>query len=181
MNYSSELPWMKIHDFLLNIESIREPKEFWVQVLNQIYPLIPYDQARIYFVNDNGKIYDEVLIGVEQRWSDVYLEYYSKIENDRYAIPKLKGSVHDWTNYECDEFITDYIKPQGLNYSLGFGLHNANTFTKSVYSLDRTSRSGYTHEEIGIMSIIQPHLDNLQNLFVLALTNSYYHYSVNYL
>lgn len=184
MNYSSELPWMKIHDFLLNIENIRDPKEFWVQVIKKIYLLIPYDQARIYFVNDNGEIYDEVLIGVEQRWSDVYLEYYSKIENGRYSIftkiqndrnsiPKLKGSVHDWTNYECNEFITDYIKPQGLNYSLGFGLHNADTFTKSVYSLDRTSRSGYTHEEIGIMSIIQPHLDNLQNLFVLALTNSY--------
>ena len=38
-------------------------------------------------MNDFGKIYDQVLIGVEQTWSDVYLEDYSRIENGRYSIP----------------------------------------------------------------------------------------------
>jgi len=180
----SKIPWMKINDFLLDIGNIRDPKEFCVQVINKIYPLIPFDQARIYFLNENGKICDEVLYGVDKRWSDVYREYYSKIENGRYSIstkiengfnsiPKLMGGVYNWANYECDEFITEYIKPQGLNHSLGFGFHNANNFTECVYSLDRTSHTGYTHEEIDIRSIIQPHLDNLHmNLFVLALKNN---------
>ena len=186
MNYSSELPWMKINDFLLSSEIIREPREFCVQVIKKIYSLIPYDQARIYFVNDKGKIEDAVLIGgVEQRWNDIYLEYYSKIENghysictrienDRYSSPKFICNVHDWTNSKCDEFVTDYIKPQGLKYSLGFGLHNDGHFMNCVCSIDRTNRGGFTHDEIDIMRTIQPHIHNLyRNLFVLASQNSF--------
>ena len=48
---------------------------------------ISYDQARAYFVNENGKIFDQVLVGVEQTWSDVYVGYYSKVEDGRYSIP----------------------------------------------------------------------------------------------
>jgi DNA-binding CsgD family transcriptional regulator len=180
----SKIPWMKINDFLLDIGNIRDPKEFCVQVLDKIYPLIPFDQARIYFLNESGKICDEVLYGVEKRWSDVYREYYSILENCRYSIstiiengfysiPNLMASVYNWGNYECDEFITDYIKPQGLNHSIGFGFHNANSFIKCAYTLDRTSKTGYTHEEIDLLNVIQPHLDNLHmNLFVLALKNN---------
>jgi DNA-binding CsgD family transcriptional regulator len=182
-----DLPWMKIHEFLLSIGNVREPKEFCVQVIQRIYPLIPYDQARVYFFDDSGKIYDEFLIGVEQRWSDIYREYYSRIDHGRYAIParrhaittriesgcyaipKIEGGVYDWAKYECDEFITDYIRPQRLRYSAGFGLHNATGLAIGAYCLDRTSHSGYTRKEIDIMGIIQPHLDNLhQNLFVLT-------------
>ena len=68
--------------------------------------LVPFDQARVYFVNDSGKIYDQVLVGVDRTWSDVYLEYYSRIEGGRYSIParlesrrysfpKLAGGIYD--------------------------------------------------------------------------------------
>jgi DNA-binding CsgD family transcriptional regulator len=195
MYSSSELPWTKIHEFLLEIGNIREPKELCTQVVKKIYPLIPYDQARAYFVNDSGKIYDQVLIGVEQTWSDVYVGYYSRIANGRYSIPnrlergrysipsrhergrysipRLDGGVYDWTNYECDEFTTEYIRPQRLNYTAGFGFNDADGLIKSFYCLDRTGRSEYSQKEIDIMSIVQPHLDNLhQNLFVLASTGA---------
>lgn len=187
----SNLPWIKINDFLVDVGNVREPKEFCVQVLKKIYQLIPYDQARIYFINDTGKIYDEVLFGVDPMWSEAYIEYFSKVENGRYAIParrhaistgmengcysmpRIEGGVYDWAKYEGDEFITSYIKPQRIRYSAGFGIHSADNFTKSVYMLDRISRSGYTREEIDLMSIIQPHLDNLhKNLFVLPSLNS---------
>jgi DNA-binding CsgD family transcriptional regulator len=186
MYSSNNLPWTKINDFLLEVGNVREPKAFCAQVIIKVYPLIPYDQARIYFVNDYGKVYDNVLMGVEKRWSDIYLEYFSKIENGRYAIPtrryslperetgrlvipKIEGGIYDWTHYACNQFVNEYIKPQGIKYSAGFGFHSADSFMKSVYSLDRTGRSGFTQEEIDIMCIIQTHLDNLhKNLFVLA-------------
>ncbi|MBN1316010.1 MAG: hypothetical protein JXA42_11095 [Anaerolineales bacterium] len=185
MYSSSKLPWMRIHEYLLKIGNIREPKDFCVQAIKNIYSLIPYDQARVYFVNENGKIYDDFLIGVEKRWSDVYIEYYSRIETSRFSISKrlnnelslnsnLEGGVLDWSDYEHnDEFITCYIKPQGLKFSAGSGFHSADNFIKSFYTLDRTSQSGYTRWEINIMSIIQSHLDNLhKNLFVLPTKNS---------
>ena len=174
--------------FLLDVGNTREPKELCVQVIKKIYRLIPYDQARVYFVNDCGKIYDQVLIGVEQTWSDVYLEHYSRIENGRYSIPNrsyvipdriergrysfpnLEGGVYDWTSYKGDEFMAEYIRPQRLNYSAGFAFHDADGFIKSVYMLDRTGRNEYMPREIDIMSVVQPHLDNLhQNLFVSGI------------
>ena len=159
-----------------------------MQVIKKIHRLIPYDQARVYFVNDSGKICDQVLIGVDQTWSDVYLEHYSRIENGRYSIPNrgylipnriergrysfpdLEGSVYDWTSYNGDEFMTEYIRPQRLSYSAGFAFHDADGLIKSVYMLDRTGRNEYTRREIDIMSVVQPHLDNLhRNLFVSVI------------
>lgn len=187
MHSSDGLPWTKMHEFLLDVGNVREPKEFSVQVTEKIYSLIPYDQARIYFVSESGKIYDEHLVGVDQMWSNLYREYYSRIDNGRYAIPTRHSSIHtgvergrhpipkieaaayNWAYYECDEFITAYIKPQRLHHSLGFGLHNTAGLPRSVFALDRTSSRGYTDKEMAIVSIIQPHLDNLhQNLFVLT-------------
>jgi len=193
MYTSKNFPWNKIHDFLIDVGDIRDPKELSEQVIQKVYKLIPYDQARVYFLNDIGKIYDEVMIGVEKKWSEVYLEYYSRLDSGRFSIPvmryqhdadineghhllpKLAGGLYDWTKYKGDnQFLTEYIKPQGLKYSAGFGLHKTENCIKSVYILDRTSGNGYSQEEIAIMSIIQPHLDNLhQNLFVLAQADSY--------
>lgn len=192
MNTSRSMPWTEIHDFLVEVGNNRDPKEFCVQLIKNVYRLIPYDQARIYFINDLGKIDDEVLIGVEKHWSDIYLQYYSQFDSGRYSIPirgyqrrgggregryslpRLYGGIYDWTKYqERNEFITEYIKPQGLKHTAGFGLHSTHTFVKSVYILDRTSRSRYSQHEINIMRAIQPHLDNLhQNMFVLAQSES---------
>ena len=186
---TNTLPWTQMNDFLIKVGNVREPKALCVQIVQDIYTLIPYDQARIYFIDSTGKVYDEVLIGVEKRWSEVYLEYYSKYENGRYAIPtrslsipaiwsdrrhslpKLEGGVYDWTKYPTsNKFIAEYIKPQGLKYSAGFGLHSADNITKSVYVLDRTSSSGYSTKEIEILKRVQPNLDNLhKNLFVRTM------------
>ena len=185
MNSSSNLPWTKIHEFLLDVGNVREPKNFCVKIIRRIHRLIPYDQARIYFMDDTGKIVDEFLLGVEQRWSDVYREHYSKMRNSyytisadnsttrrgpekgRYLFPRITGAVYDWADRERDEFITDYIMPQRLSHSAGFVLYNTAGLMKSVCCLDRTSRSGYERKEIDTIATIQPHLDNLhRNLFV---------------
>lgn len=187
MTLSNNLPWTKIHSFLIDVGNVREPKEFSVQVVKRLYSLIPYDQARVYFVNDCGKLYDEYLIGVDQIWSNLYREYYSRIDNGRYSIPtrhysihrgigkgksnqsipKIEVCVYDWTDFEYDEFTKDYIKPQRLGHSAGFGLHSTINSVRSVFCLDRTSLRGYTRAETDILKFIQPLLDNLhQNLFV---------------
>ena len=121
--------------------------------------MIPFDQARVYFVNDSGKIYDQVLVGVDRTWSDVYLEYYSRMgggatrflapawKNAAIFVPQARGGIYDWTRCEGDQFMTEYIRPQRLHYSAGFGFHDADGLTKSVYVLDRTGRTGIRREK----------------------------------
>jgi Response regulator containing a CheY-like receiver domain and an HTH DNA-binding domain len=182
MYQSRKLPWEKMHEFLLVSGSARDPKNLCIEIVKNIYQFVPYDQARIYFLNDNGKIYSEVLFGVEKRWSKAYLEYFSLFENGRYGAAnnldmryKYDGSIREWDTYELDEFIVDYIKPQGLRYSTGFSLYDADYSRKCVFALDRTKANKYTAEEIDIMSVLQPQLDNLhQNLFVLPPSSEAY-------
>lgn len=194
MYFSSNFPWMKIHEFLNDMGNVRDPKEFCVQAVKNIHVLIPYDQARIYFVNKAGKIYDEFLIGVEKWWSDAYLEYFSKIDGERFSVstrynaipiirkqtghytfPTLGGSVYDWKKYNVgNKEFSEYIRAQRINHSAGFAFRGVDNNPKSIYALDRTRQSGYSREEIGIMSIIQSHLDNLhKNMFVLGQSNCY--------
>lgn len=82
-------------------------------------------------------------------------------------IPEIQVGVYDWTDCETDEFIAGYIKPQGLRHSAGSAFHAADNMITCVYALDRTGYRGYADKEIDILSVIQPHLDNLhRNLFV---------------
>ena len=72
-----DLPWSKINDFLLHVEEPSEPKSFSEQIINRLYNLIPYDQARVYLINGNEKVYDDILVNVEKEWDDAYLQYFS--------------------------------------------------------------------------------------------------------
>ena len=180
MNCVNNVPWPKINDFLLEIEKASADKDFFVQVLKKLFLLIPYDQARIFFANDNGKVNDAILLGVDKWWNDLYLEYYSKIENERYSILRqidesrqakvnFRADMLDWTSLNDCEFLNGYIKPQGLKYSLGFGLRDNMGSTYIIYTLDRTKKDGFTQEEINILSTLQPHINNLYNSLAVLM------------
>jgi DNA-binding NarL/FixJ family response regulator len=178
----NQVQWLKINDFLLSIEKSWGPKEFCMQVMDRIYTLMPYDKARIYIINNNEQISHEILFGVEKRWSEKYLTYYSKIENNRYSIfinrkyqrPEIQGSVTDWSNFKIDEFISSYIEPQGIKHSLGFAL-DGDAFGRCIFCFDRTSYTRFQDQEIEILSIVHPHIQNLlRNSFVTLLSNSHF-------
>ena len=179
----SNLPWEDINNFLIELESIRDGRIFYEILLNNLCQLIPYDQARIYVLNRNGKIVDAVIIKVDQWWSDAYIQYYSKmIKNitpkidrmDKDDYPYQKYRIVSWKDLDAGEFIVDYIEPQGIKYSLCFDLENLYYVVNC--GLDRTGGKNFSKGETNILDIITPHLKNLyQNL-------SYYescHQSIN--
>ena len=177
--YSNRLPWPKINDFLMSVGHVRTPKEFIVNSAEKISSLISYDQARIFFLSSSGDVNDVVLLGDKEGWIDAYMEYYSKIENGKYSVTRIADSengslsevnlrIRDWTQSTNDEFTQEYIKPQGIKNSAGFMFHSINNFTRCVYVLDRISRTGFSEQEIAVMNIVQPHLDNFhRNMFVM--------------
>jgi DNA-binding CsgD family transcriptional regulator len=176
---AAEIPWLKINDFLLHSEKSYEPKSFSEQIIKKLYSLIPYDQARVFLVNGNDKVYDSILLEVDQQWDDAYRQYFSSIENGRYSLshqmeggsPILggNGGVVDWSKNKADEFLQNYIKPQGIRYSVGFRLKDADNMTKSIFCLDRMGYRGFSEHEINIISIVFPHLENLfRNVTILG-------------
>lgn len=173
MHSSVGLPWMEIHTLLQKVGNERTPKELCIQMLKKIHSLIPYDQALLYFLNEKGKVYDQVLLGVGSKWSKAYLEYYSKIEDGRYSYFNFNPGLKDWSKYGNGEFITDFIKPQRINYSVGYRFYSQDHCIKSIISIDRTGSFGFSQLEMKILSIIQTHIANLHtNLFVIPPVNS---------
>lgn len=167
--------WESINRFLLNCGGYHESKKFCIQVIEKLYQLIPYNQARAIFINENGQIYDAYLSGIDKWWWNAYVDYYSKLESGFYhpvsktmRASSLKSiGLRDWSCCLKDEFLSDYIRPQGIRYSLGFNVSDLNNNVKCIFVLDRTDMAIFTKKEIDILTILRGHLNNLHsNMFV---------------
>jgi DNA-binding CsgD family transcriptional regulator len=168
--------WKRINDFLLDCGSYRDGKEFGKRILERIGALIPFDQGRLYFLNANGSVCDEYLLGVDQEADREYLEYYSKVDNMAYSpekiaqdfycsYPKISDCVRDWSNYGELGVFGEYLRFYGFRHSFGLGLRDTLGRLRCMFSLDRVRDRAYSEGEAAIMSHIRPYLDNLYQNF----------------
>ena len=170
---ATEIPWEKIYDFVLTCGSIHEMKDFCTEIVDKADKLCPFDQARVYFINGNGKVYDQYLVGIDKEWVTSYHEYYSKLENGRYSIPSDKEEkmysnpigLCSWTNLPNSEFFTDYIRPLGLSHSLGFNFYDVTGRLRTMFMLDRTSAIPFSEQELTTLNLAVPQLNNLHKNF----------------
>lgn len=166
-----------VYNIVLNSGSVHEQKTFSTNVLNTLATVCPFDQARIYFYNGNGRIYDQYLIGADPKWANAYHEYYSKIQNGRYSTkPECNENlrplaqrvkIKNWEGDEIinNEFYQDYIRPQQIKSSIGFAFFDTTGSTRAVFMLDRTSSVTFSDYELRLMSLAYPQLNNLHKKF----------------
>lgn len=182
MNNSSMLS--EAYDFVLKCGNVHKPKMFAQEIVTRLSDIVPFDQARIYYFNGNGKVSDQYAQGIEKKWIALYHEYYSKLEDGRYAIPinvhekqciaRAIGciGIRNWM-YEPDtEFKLDYVRPIGIRHSLGFILFDIDGWGKTHFTLDRTSNCEFEQHEIDFVKLVYPHLNNLHKNFFLGPTES---------
>lgn len=170
--------WVKINDFLLVCGSARNLKSFIEKTVESLSTLVPFDQSKVYLYKQNGKVYDEILYDADEYWSKQYLEYYIESADEWHSPDVFPPSAvstfgdltwYRWKNAPVNEFVADFVLPQGLNYSLGFGLYDAEGFVRCSCSLDRTREADFTEEDLLVLSIVYPHLENLfRNFFIGA-------------
>ena len=176
MKTEVEYPWPQISDFILTCGFERTPRSLAIKILAEINKLVPYDQARIYSLNVEGEVCDDVLFGVDNRWPSSYYQYYSKILNGKYSLARRidgtgrrndreSSGVYDWINCDCDEFVSDYIRPQGIRYSYGFGLRDMNDRCKRLVMMDRLGLPCFSDVEMRIMATLIEHLSYLHRNF----------------
>ena len=176
---SVSLPWNKINDFLLDCGCVRDHKEFAKTVMNRIDALIPFDHARLYFLDDNGKMFDEYIIGLNKQVAREYHDYYSFMDNGKYSVaktayefknsyPSVENSIRDYSKYDPDDvFFKEYIQPNQIRHSFGLGLRDLQNNLRCMFSLERVRDIQYSETEKAIMSQTRMHLDNLyQNFYV---------------
>lgn len=63
------------------------------------------------------------------------------------------------------EFVSNYIRSRGLNYSLGFALFDLNGRPRTIFALDKTKEANFTATEFLTLSLVVPQLNNLHKHF----------------
>lgn len=178
----TDLPWLKIDDFLLDCGKICHPKKFSIHLLEKLDSLIPYDEGMVWFFDNTGAVIDEFLLNMDPQIIWNYKEYYSKIDGGRYSISmrarkkrdcnRMEEYACDWIVKESDEFVTDHIKPQGIRYSFDLGLYDINGSLRSACVMNRIRRVKYSDAEMAIMATVLPHLRNLYRNFFFDMAES---------
>lgn len=171
--------WESLNSFLLKCGSVHEPHRFVTNALEQLQPLVPFDQGRAYFINKNAQVYDEFLLGVDRHITKAYHMYYSRIQDGQYSAVKRSTTLHpaktvvcDWTAYPKDQFIEEHLRPQGIRYSTGFCLYDMQGMPAVLFCMDRTSRVNYSPVDCRLLDQIKQHLDNLFRNFYVPVGES---------
>ncbi|MBP3894068.1 MAG: hypothetical protein J6D34_08530 [Atopobiaceae bacterium] len=177
MGRRPSIPWEECSEFLLVCGSEHEPYRFSVRVVERIRDLVPYDQAICLMLDGNRKIVRKHFVGVPERWSQMYLNYYSKSVTDDFSLTsdafEIAGRGYvdliDWRDIDWihDDFMDNYIKPRNLSESLSFVLFDLKGSPATIFCLDRLNDGRFSDCEVEVVRLLTAHLSNLyKNLFV---------------
>jgi len=179
MNTNVNIPWQKIYEFILTCGNEHDLKAFSAEILVGLGALCDFDQSLVYFLDGNGKVYNQYLHNIDKQWSTMYLEYYSKSKTGYYSLVKnLRENpakptinIRAWEKEPPTEFVSNYIHPRGVKYSLGFALFDLNGKPRTLFALDKTKAENFTETEFMNLSLAVPQLNNLHKNFFTQQTS----------
>ena len=170
----TKIPWRELYDFCLHCGSFHEQRQFAIEIMTGLREYCRFDKGLIYFFDSNGKVYDQYLFNTDSHWSTLYLEYYSKLpENKRSSIytPYLTNeadseiSLVSWNEESAKEFIPDFIRPRGLTYTLGYAFQDLNGHVRVLSCLDKTTNENFLPSEIAFIKLAVPQFKNMYKNF----------------
>ena len=174
MKEMTAVPWEKLYHVVLACGNIHELQPFCIQSLYALRQLCQFDQALIYFLDGNGEITNQHLFNIEEHWSNLFLQYYSRVKNPAYNVRSRVWressttpvmNIHEWKNEPHGEFVRDYIGPLGIKCSLGFPLFDVNGVPRTVFALDKIREERFTEQELTNLKLVIPQLNNLHKKF----------------
>ena len=179
--------WEDLNWVLERCEQVHIPHDFGVAVVNSIRRVFPYDQARVYFFDDAGSIYDQYLIGVSQKVIKEYHGRYAHTDAELYEAEgrarnhalliaqgkrrRYKPMLMDWEREpHTTVFYREHFADQNIRWCTGFALYDMNDRVRVLYTLDRlNSRPEPGTDELQLLGFANQHLDALyRNFFVEA-------------
>lgn len=161
------------YQVLLQCGNEHDPCHFCGAIVRELHRLVPYDQARVIFLDVSGKIQSSLLYGVNQHTWQTFMNYYEddcigskySLKEPLHLTENEKVNLCDWTDQKTqdahDLFASTYVRPLQLKYCLGMGLSDIHNCIRCIISLDRTKAVPYSEEEIHIIRMLRPLLDNL--------------------
>ncbi len=161
-----------LYQFLLRCSSEHNPYDFFGKLVEELNVLIPYNQARIIFLDISGKVQRSLLYGVSKKNWDIFMDYYKEdligsrysLKNPIHISESEKISICDWDDPKMREkhelFIADYVQSLRLKYSMGIGFADSENCIRVIISLDRVKSEKFTEDELQLIRQIRPLLEN---------------------
>ena len=154
MPYRPSLPWRKIQDYLLELGASRDIQEFYHKSTHNVYSLIPVDVSALFFI---GPFQIAESCGADPKQIPVYNDHYSRINPiASYDLSMLTWI--DWRDFEDTEFVADFMRPNGVRYSLARYMPS-NPISLSIQRSPQSPTFQELHYEI--LGAINPHLNNI--------------------
>lgn len=165
--------WESLYQFLLNCGKEHDPYNFCGKIVQELHNLVLYDQARVIFISVTGKINGSMLYGANQHDWNTFMSYYLEdtigslysLKRPLKISEKEKVSLCDWTDnnrkIKYRDFAENYVQPLRLKYCLGMGLSDSENCIRSIITLDRIQQPCFTEDDITLIRLLHPLLENL--------------------
>lgn len=173
MKQRREVPWEKIYDYVLECGRLHNPEEFVRVTLEEMDELVPYDQGLVYCLDESRRVVSQHLMNIKSRWSNMYLHYYSFMQenernlnrsvNERFDLPYVEQIA--WAEEPMSEFITDYIMARGVKCTLSMVFFDQNSLPRAVFAFDRMRSSSFSEYEMKVARYAAAQLNNLYKNF----------------
>lgn len=165
MTAYSDLPWPRINDYLLEIGTIRDNKEFSLRVLECLNSLVPFDADGVYVtINTAGEVGVRSSIAGSSKWVELYNNYYWKTQPDT-------GPIVDWRQWRDTEYVADFIEPQGIGFTAGLLLGDSDGGFVGGFAIHRSKNSScFSEQERLILEVLHPHISNFHSINTLLAT-----------
>lgn len=168
-----EADWPLLYEVVSACGKSHTPRSFYIDVLNNIGRVCPYDQALIYILDGNQKVIGRYLNNFREDYSDMYLTYYKDVDDKFYSgfnfyreIPTQPTiNVHDWLNEDSPEFIPQYVRMMGLRYTVGTALFDLLGNVRAVIALDRIHLGAPTNRELYNLQLLLQILNDFHKNF----------------
>jgi len=161
-----DLPWVRINDFLLEIGSVRDPKDYWRTLLNAFETVLPFDVTGVIGIVDaEGIPMAQENIGTGAYWANAYNEYYYQVMPKPVDFKQGLVINLDWSLHAGSEYVVDFLAPQGVTSSLSVTkLGTRGVFDGSIALHRSRAVRPFSTQDMRILEIIRPHIRNFWTL-----------------
>jgi DNA-binding CsgD family transcriptional regulator len=169
------IPWLKVHDYLLQVESCATPREFMLTASAEVQKLIPYDIAAGFFSTNDGKSLEAIgpPVSVKTSYNTYYRtrqpSYLSGLKgHDHWDVPI--GPVTNWYKHKNLEYAVDFMIPnelcKGLTKTQGpFALLTGIPEQQITLAIFRSRLApDFTDTDVAILDVLNQHLGNLYKI-----------------
>lgn len=155
MSAEYQVPWQKIHEYLLEVQAVDTMAEFRRTALTALENVFPGDTIRSWIDIADARVVEAVnLSATAVRQIN---DYYSSQTLFNWREAALIDGLIDFEAFRGSELVEDYCRPNGIRYAFGSVSQNASTSVAIHYPWAPRS---FSHE-IRTMGIINQHLNLL--------------------